>query len=355
MRVHIVYAHPTHDGFTGQVLDAFVAGLDEAGHRHTISDLYAMGFDPVLSAEEYRRESARAADRPVPDEVVAEQAKLDAADAWVFIYPVWWTDAPAILKGWFDRVWTVGYAYGPDHLASGVSLSIARLALVLCTAGHTEQQLRESGCWQAMATTMLTDRVADRAVTKQFIVLGGSAELDPEQRRDQRAGCLAVAQRLGRELRYRTYVEMTSPRQLVPSEHPAVIDLVPITGDEARGLMMAIGADWHWPCREWDEAAWQLYLAQGLRYHRIDAAGAPAGLAVLDLDHPSGVEIETFGLLPARIGHRLGGAALTAVTRLAWDCGARRVWLHTSSRDHPHALLNYLARGFREYDPSSSA
>jgi len=57
MLTHIVYAHPTHDSFTGQILDAFVRGLDKVGHSHTISDLYAMGFDPILDFAQYERES----------------------------------------------------------------------------------------------------------------------------------------------------------------------------------------------------------------------------------------------------------------------------------------------------------
>ena len=57
-------------------------------------------------------------------------------------------------------------------------------------------------------------------------------------------------------------------------------------------------------------------------------------------------EITTFGLVPEAIGRKLGGEFLTKSVRLAWSRGARRVWLHTNNRDHPHALPNYLARGF---------
>jgi len=209
MRTHIVYANPTHTGLVAEVLDAFCAGLDEAGIEHTLSDLYAMGFNPVLSPEEFARESAFDVAAPVAEDVRAEQAKLNAADAWVFVYPVWWTDVPAILKGWFDRVWTVGYAYGPDHPetrwdeevpADGPGIRIAQKVLVLCTAGHSERQLRETGCYQAMETTMLVDRIFTRARTKQFVVLGGGADMTRDEWVRARAQEIRQAHDLGRTL-----------------------------------------------------------------------------------------------------------------------------------------------------------
>ena len=63
------------------------------------------------------------------------------------------------------------------------------------------------------------------------------------------------------------------------------------------------------------------------------------------------VEIETFGLLPEFTGKNLGGYALTLTIERAWRLtpSVRRVWLHTSSLDHPHALPNYHRRGFHTY------
>jgi NAD(P)H dehydrogenase (quinone) len=129
---------------------------------------------------------------------------------WAFIYPVWWIDCPAILKGWFDRVWGIGYAYEPGHThperalpGVAATMKTARRALVLCAAGLTEAELRESGCYQAMETVMMTDRISARAETKQFIVFGGSAVLDAETWRQQRVEHLASVRALGRDLRLR--------------------------------------------------------------------------------------------------------------------------------------------------------
>jgi NAD(P)H dehydrogenase (quinone) len=165
---HLVYAHPSARSFTREILDAFVSGLKRAGHTHTLSDLYAMDFRSELSLAEYERESAYLAEVPIPDDVAAEHAKLNAADVWAFVYPVWWADCPARMKGWFDRVWTVGFSHKP------ASLHQAEKAFVLCTAGYTAQQLETDGCHRAMKTVMLQDRIGMKARHKEFTVFGGA-------------------------------------------------------------------------------------------------------------------------------------------------------------------------------------
>lgn len=170
--VHVVYAHPSERSFTREVLDAFLGGLDESGRTYTVSDLYAMDFRSELTSAEYEREAAYDVDAPVPEDVAAEHARLAAAEAWVFVYPVWWADCPAWLKGWFDRVWTVGFARGP--MPAG-RRTVAAKALVLCTAGYDVAELEASGCYRAMRTVMLTDRIGERARASEFVVLGGSA------------------------------------------------------------------------------------------------------------------------------------------------------------------------------------
>jgi len=211
MHVHIVFAHPTHDSFTGCLLDAFTQGLAESGHTFTVSDLYAMRFNPLLDVNQYWRETNYDTAIPVPADVADEQAKLDAAEVWAFVYPVWWTDCPAILKGWFDRVWSVGYAYEPGHLKEegpsasfAASQPVARQALVLCAAGHTDTELRATGLYQAMEAVMLRDRIADRAQIKRFIMFGGSADANPQDWPAVRQAQLDAARALGRDLSPKT-------------------------------------------------------------------------------------------------------------------------------------------------------
>jgi NAD(P)H dehydrogenase (quinone) len=190
--VHIIYAHPVEGSFTHQIREAFISGLKDGGHSWSISDLCAMGFSPDLTSEEYARESSYRAELPVPADVAAEHAKLAAADVWAFIYPVWWTDCPARMKGWFDRVWTVGFAYAPQ------TVKPAEKAMVICAAGHTVEQLRESGCYQAIETVMLVDRLHERAKEKQFVVLGGSEETKGDEWEALQQTHLNTAYKLGR-------------------------------------------------------------------------------------------------------------------------------------------------------------
>jgi len=108
MRVLVIYAHPLADSFASALHRAVVAALMRAGHEVDDCDLYAQGFDPVMTAPE-----RRAHNTPNPDlSVMAHHIeRLRAADALVLCFPVWWYGMPAILKGYFDRVWINGVAF----------------------------------------------------------------------------------------------------------------------------------------------------------------------------------------------------------------------------------------------------
>jgi GNAT superfamily N-acetyltransferase len=76
-------------------------------------------------------------------------------------------------------------------------------------------------------------------------------------------------------------------------------------------------------------------------------SGTPAGYFELERQHEAAVELAYFGLLSRFIGKGIGGTLLTAAINRAWEMGAQRVWVHTCTLDHPQALSNYQARGFR--------
>ena len=110
MKIYVIFAHPSRQSFTREVLDEFLRGLQEAGHSIEIGDLYQMNFKSDMDLQQYTRETGTDPDAPLPADVMQEHAKLNAADALVIIYPVWWSDCPAKLKGWFDRVPTITMA-----------------------------------------------------------------------------------------------------------------------------------------------------------------------------------------------------------------------------------------------------
>lgn len=153
----------------------------------------------------------------------------------------------------------------------------------------------------------------------------------------------------------RTYLEMRDRRALRPSrvEDPTVrveqVFQCPISF--WRYLYSEVGRQYHWVDRlVWTDAQAREYLDDpAVSLWLLTVAGAPAGYFELKRDEDDGVEIAYFGLLPEFTGRGLGRHLLTEAVERAWEVGARRVWLHTCTLDHPAALPNYLARGFSVY------
>ncbi|HDQ39874.1 MAG TPA: GNAT family N-acetyltransferase [Desulfonatronum sp.] len=149
------------------------------------------------------------------------------------------------------------------------------------------------------------------------------------------------------------YLEMTDPGQLVaPKRRAEELEVRKFSRplpEMNRFFYQTIGKDWNWTERlPWDFAQWASYLSQpGLETWLALHDSTPAGYFELLPDADGGVEIVMFGLLTPFTGQGLGGHLLCFAVRRAWAMGPHRVWLHTSSLDHPHALAHYQARGFR--------
>ena len=108
MRILIVYAHPRADSLAAALRDATKSALEARGHEVELRDLYAEGFQPAMSAEERGRH------HDVPrnlDGIEDHVASLQRAEALVLVHPTWWYGMPAMLKGWFDRIWVPGVAF----------------------------------------------------------------------------------------------------------------------------------------------------------------------------------------------------------------------------------------------------
>lgn len=183
MHVYVVFAHPSRESFTYAVFEAFAAGLREAGHTFDVCDLYEIGFKSDMDVAQYAREMGSDPDSPVPEDVRSQQAHVNKADALVFIYPGWWSDCPAKLKGWFDRVWTYGYAYWLEDGERKSRIDVEK-ALVLCAAGHTVEHLEETGIAESMRRIMLDDRLLNVGVKEaRMEILGGMTTNDEAGRR----------------------------------------------------------------------------------------------------------------------------------------------------------------------------
>ena len=108
MRVHVVYAHPSPKSFASAIHGRIVAGLTRRGHQIDDLDLYAERFEPVLTLMERDVYFAAGGNLAGVERYVE---RLRAAEALVLCFPTWWYGMPAILKGWFDRVWLPGVAF----------------------------------------------------------------------------------------------------------------------------------------------------------------------------------------------------------------------------------------------------
>lgn len=124
----------------------------------------------------------------------------------------------------------------------------------------------------------------------------------------------------------------------------------------ARVLYTEVGRDYQWTDRlEWPETKWQFhFMKPQIQLWVLWAIADPAGYFELrrEDDEEESVEIVYFGLLPAYTGKGMGGRLLACAVREARALG-RRVWVHTCTKDHPHALANYQARGFHLFRTES--
>lgn len=126
----IIYAHPHKNGFCGKILSETITQLQDENAQFDVIDLYAINYDPVLKAEEHYTSGGY---------VVSEQNKkfqdmiMDAKNL-IFIYPVWWQNMPAILKGFCDRVFTSRYAFRYEGKIP-IGLLKGRKAAVIISTG----------------------------------------------------------------------------------------------------------------------------------------------------------------------------------------------------------------------------
>ncbi len=140
----IVYAHPNKESFNHVILKTAVEGLQKKGHEVEVRDLYVMKFQPTLSRSEMIG--------GIGEDVVAEQEYLKWADVITFIYPIWWTGLPAIMKGYIDRVFSYGFAY---KYINGVQMGLmqGKKVVIINTQGKSHAEYAATGMDKALRLT----------------------------------------------------------------------------------------------------------------------------------------------------------------------------------------------------------
>jgi NAD(P)H dehydrogenase (quinone) len=195
MKVLVMLVHPSRDSFCGQLADNIIAGLQEAGHETRMGDLYREGFQPALIEEDY----AQFDDKPMPEDVLREQARIEWAEGLIFVMPIWWYQFPAMFKGWIDRVFSEHWAY---EYATAFDREKTRLGwrktLIVASAGGNPRTFMKYGYdqgLQALWDTGIWGYCGFRDIRTQFFY-----QIKPKSMTDEeRAQHMLEARRLGRE------------------------------------------------------------------------------------------------------------------------------------------------------------
>lgn len=148
MKHLIIYAHPNSDSLNSQLKQSLTAHLQDNGHEVMIRDLYQLNFNPVLSLADMQGQRAGR----VSEDVQQEQTFISEADCLTFIYPIWWTGLPAIMKGYIDRVFSYGFAYRYDQ---GVQKGLlgAKPTVIINTHGKSHAEYQAIGMDHALLLT----------------------------------------------------------------------------------------------------------------------------------------------------------------------------------------------------------
>ena len=145
MKHALIVSHPNEDSFTASMARAYGEAIRALGDEILVRDLYRMRFDPRLEADEIPGPGGFA---PHAD-VAAERALLQGAGSFAFFYPVWFNAPPAMLKGYIDRVFGMGFGYGMGP-GGNVPLLTGKSMISFSSSGAPMSWLVESGAWEAM-------------------------------------------------------------------------------------------------------------------------------------------------------------------------------------------------------------
>jgi NAD(P)H dehydrogenase (quinone) len=149
--VLIVLAHPNPESFNHAISKTIEERLIKKGHVVKVRDLYKLGFNPVLSIEEWKRYESQTGE--TPEDVKAEQAEIQWANHLILIYPTWWWSPPAIMKGYLDRVFTPVFAFEADVAGIRGKLKDKQVSIIQ-TTGAEESFIIENGMDESVKKLM---------------------------------------------------------------------------------------------------------------------------------------------------------------------------------------------------------
>ncbi|MEA5259865.1 NAD(P)H-dependent oxidoreductase [Arcicella aquatica] len=148
MKHLIIYAHPNKASLNHLFKQTVEQTLTQHNHEVVVRDLYELNFNPVLSLEDMAGQRKGT----VNNDVKLEQEFISWADAITFIYPIWWTGMPAIMKGYIDRVFSYGFAYRYDQGVQKGLLS-GKSAYIINSHGKSSAEYEKNGMDKALSLT----------------------------------------------------------------------------------------------------------------------------------------------------------------------------------------------------------
>jgi putative NADPH-quinone reductase len=205
MNILLLFAHPEPQSFNGAMLRTAIATLEAAGHRVQVSDLYGQPFNPVSDRRNFttvanaaffkqqKEELYAAAHQGFADEVEAELQKLAWCDVMIWQFPLWWFGVPAVLKGWVDRVFAMGRAYGAGQFYENGVFRGKRALLSLTTGSGSPAEAYQPGGLQGDLLGILRPIHRGMLQFTGFTVLAPQIVYGPARLTDEeRAAALAT-------------------------------------------------------------------------------------------------------------------------------------------------------------------
>ncbi|MCA9346016.1 NAD(P)H-dependent oxidoreductase [Candidatus Saccharibacteria bacterium] len=200
MNILFVYAHEDPISFGAAMHNRALSYFEREGHTTVVSDLYASGFQAVAAKwdfktsggphQNYLQEQKRITDigdmNAFAEDIKEEITKLRQADLILVEFPLWWSAPPAVLKGWFDKVFALGVAWDSDHRYSKGLLK-GKQVLVIVSAGDPNKHYTPEGIHGATVEQHLypllhsTLAHAGLNVLKPYIATGITTAMDDER------------------------------------------------------------------------------------------------------------------------------------------------------------------------------
>lgn len=137
MKAHIVFAHPNLQSYNGQLRNTAIQTLEALGWSVSVSDLYQMKFKAAADVDDFAalyntdffdlqsEQQAANLKQTFSADIQREQQLLSEADLIIFQFPLWWYSMPALLKGYIDRVFSYGWAYGGNQALAGKKILVS--------------------------------------------------------------------------------------------------------------------------------------------------------------------------------------------------------------------------------------